>query len=125
VNLIPTHWPAAESDVDVNVIGDEDVPDADSEPLTIKVRRLEFPCTVTPGSIVNVTPELTVTLPVITYGLFAAVHVVFTEIVPDTFVAAAVGGCASAKRATRDAIARTCGASDHQALIDRSVSRGV
>ncbi|MGH3064231.1 MAG: hypothetical protein ACRDMK_07820 [Gaiellaceae bacterium] len=34
------------------------------------------------------TPAATVTSPVIIYGLPASVHVVFVEIVPDTFVAA-------------------------------------
>ena len=85
-NLIPTHCPGAESDVDVNVIRLLLVPTADSEPLTVKCRVDEFPCTTTPGSIVNVTPEATATLPVITYGLSATVQVVLDEIVPDTFV---------------------------------------
>src|SRR6266511_746850 len=63
-----------------------DEPIADNEPFTVNVRVAEFPCTTTPGSIVNVTPDATVTSPVITYGLFASVHVVLDEIIPDTLV---------------------------------------
>jgi hypothetical protein len=70
----------------VNVIGCDAVPTADNAPLTRNVRATEFPCTTTPGSTVNVTPAATDTSPVITYGLFAAVQVVFEEIVPDTDV---------------------------------------
>ena len=44
-----------------------------------------------PGSIVNITPDATVTLPVTVYGLSAPVYVVFNEIVPDTEVAADTG----------------------------------
>jgi len=76
----------------VNTIGLPDVPTADSDPLIVSVRVDEFPSTRTPDSIVNVTPEETITFPVITYGLFAAVHAVFDEIVPDTFVAKAADG---------------------------------
>jgi hypothetical protein len=68
------------------VIGAAAVPTADNAPATVNDRELAFPSTVTPGSIVSVTPEFTVTFPVITYGLPAAVHVVLLEIVPDTDV---------------------------------------
>jgi hypothetical protein len=84
--LIWCHWPGAESDDDVNVIRWDDVPTADNDPFTVSEREDAFPFTTTPASIVNVTPDATVTFPVITYGLFASVHVVFDEIVPDTFV---------------------------------------
>lgn len=84
--VMPAHWPGAESAVEVNVIGAPEVPTADNDPFTINDRELASPCTVTPGSIVSVTPAATVTFPVITYGLPAAVHVVLLEIVPDTDV---------------------------------------
>lgn len=42
------------------------VPTADKEPFTINSRVAAFPCTTTPGSTVSVTPEATVTFPVIT-----------------------------------------------------------
>ena len=45
---------------------------------------------MTPASIVNVTPLLTVTGAVRLYGLFALVHVVFVLIVPETSEACAV-----------------------------------
>jgi hypothetical protein len=67
-------------------MGCDELPTADKLPFTVNFRLVAFPCTVTPASIVNVTPLATVTFPVITYGLFAAVQVVFDEIVPDTFV---------------------------------------
>jgi hypothetical protein len=85
-NRIPFHCPGAESAVDVKVIGCPAVPTADNDPFTTSSRNVEFPCTTTPGSTVSVTPDATVTFPVITYGLFANVHVVLDEIVPDTFV---------------------------------------
>jgi hypothetical protein len=44
--------------------------------------------TVTPGSIVNITPLLTNKLFVIIYGLPDFVHVVFAEITPLTLVSA-------------------------------------
>jgi len=47
--------------------------------------------TVTPGSIVNVTPEDTTTLPVTVYGLLANVQVSSDEIVPETDVWARTG----------------------------------
>ena len=73
--------------VDVNTIGDPDVPTADNAPLIVNVRDTALPCTVTPAWIVNVTPDETLTLPVITYGEPPVVQVVFDAIVPDTFVA--------------------------------------
>jgi hypothetical protein len=48
----------------VNVIGCAAVPIAESVPFTISVRLKAFPWTVTPGSMVSVTPEATVTSPV-------------------------------------------------------------
>ena len=87
--MIPNHCPDEESDVDVNTIGDPAVPTADNAPLIVNVRVVAFPCTVTPGCTVNVTPADTVTVPVITYGDPAVVQVVFDAIVPDTFVASA------------------------------------
>jgi hypothetical protein len=95
LNTIPNHWPGAESDVEVNVIREPDDPFACSVPVTVNCRVDEFPSTTTPGETVNVTPDATVTFPVITYGELAAVHVVFDEIVPDTFVAQAGIGTTS------------------------------
>jgi hypothetical protein len=114
-NVIPSHCPGAESELEVKVMCEPDVPAAESEPLMVKLRVLAFPCTVTPGSIVSVTPELTVTFPVITYGLFAAVQVALVEIVPETFVAPATGGVASAKKATRSPTTSRWGASSQWA----------
>jgi hypothetical protein len=85
-NVIPFHCPEPLSEVEVNTIGEPDVPTADNDPFTVNVRVEEFPSTVTPACTVNVTPNATVTSPVITYGLFAADQVVFDEIVPETFV---------------------------------------
>jgi hypothetical protein len=103
-NVIPFHCPGAESELDVKTMWLPLVPDAEREPLIVSVRDVELPCTVTPGSIVSVTPELTVTFPVITYGLPAAVQVVFEEIVPETFVAPA--GCGWERRRRARARAR-------------------
>ncbi len=46
----------------------------------------------TPGSIVSVAPELTVTVLTTLYGLPASVHVVFVVIVPETSVCAWAAG---------------------------------
>ncbi len=86
-NVIPLHCPGAVSVVEVNTIGDPDVPFADNAPFTVSTRDVALPCTVTPALIVSVTPDATVTLPVITYGEPPTVQVVFVEIDPDTFVA--------------------------------------
>jgi len=66
VSCRPFHWPAAESEVDVKMMCCELVPTAEREPLTKSVRLEESPLTTTPGSIVSVTPEFTVTFPVMT-----------------------------------------------------------
>jgi len=50
---------------------------------------------VTPGSMVSVTPLSTVIWPVKVYGLFAAVHVVSSVIVPETESAVTVVESAS------------------------------
>lgn len=64
--LSESHCPGAESLVEVKTMCEPDVPTAEREPLIVRVRVVAFPCTVTPGWIVSVTPELTVTFPVIT-----------------------------------------------------------
>jgi hypothetical protein len=84
--LIDVHCPGAESATDVNVIRLDPVPTAESAPDTLSALDEALPLTITPGSIVSVTPAATVTLLFRMYGLFAAVHVVFDEIVPDTYV---------------------------------------
>lgn len=83
-------------------------------------RDVAFPFTTTPGSIVNVTPEATVTFPVITNGLSATAQVVFDEIVPDTFVGPtlhAAPGNAPTTSATTTSSERTYG---HAAPLDPS-----
>ena len=73
----------------VKVMGELEVPTAEREPL----RMMLLPAsalTVTPGSMVRVTPLSTVIWPVMMYGLLAAVHVVFSVIVPETEAAVTV-----------------------------------
>jgi hypothetical protein len=48
----------------VKTIPPPPVPTAEREPLVVSVRKVEFSCTVTPGSIVNVTPDETVDFPI-------------------------------------------------------------
>src|ERR1700680_1713852 len=81
---------AGVGELEVNVIRDVLVPFAMSvPPISRYVPPLNL--TVTPASTVRVTPELTVVAPVTMYGLFARLHVVFDEIVPETFVSAVAG----------------------------------
>jgi hypothetical protein len=90
-------------ELDVKVIGDVLVPLAMSVPTTSRYcPPLNF--TVTPASMVSVTPEFTVMAPVTTYGLFASVHVVVVAIVPLTFVSAT----ADIAQQSSTAIARAC-----------------
>jgi len=88
--MYPQSPAAGDAALDVKVTVLVDVPLATNVPSTSST----FPLsnfTVTPGSIVNVTPDATVTLPVTVYGLSATAHVVLEEIVPDTEVAADTG----------------------------------
>ena len=78
-------------------MGELEVPTAERVPLLIRLLPASA-FTVTPGSMVSVTPELTVIWPVKVYGLFAAVHVVFSVIVPETEAAVTVVAKASRAR---------------------------
>ena len=88
LNLMNPQSPAeGDEALEVNVIPLLDVPLATSVPSTTKDLPLSN-FTVTPESIVNVTPDATETLPVTVYGLSATAHVSGEEIVPDADVPA-------------------------------------
>jgi hypothetical protein len=96
---------AGEAALDVNVMVLVDRPRAINVPLISRA----FPLsnfTVTPGFIVNVTPDATVTCPVIWNGLSANVHSSSDEIVPETEVPADTGEMETKAR-SRDRAVRT------------------
>ncbi len=94
------HEPAVGvGELEVKAIGVADVPTAARVPLMFNCWP-ELNLTETPGSMVSVTPELTVTLPVTTYGLPAVFQVVFAEIAPETLVSAKAGKVQQMTRTT-------------------------